>query len=293
MVVNVEEVDMPNEQAFTLRAQWLGQQLREMRESRKLTLRAVGDFIKRDPSTVSRIESGMLPARVPEVLAYLDICGVDDRQRREDLKTMSEDAWQKGWWDGFTANVASSLIDWIWLESRASEILSFQVGVVPGLLQTRDYAEALIRADPPGASEEQIDRFVALRMTRQERLAGDDPVKLSTVIDEGALRRLVGGPAVMRAQLAHLRSMARHQHVEVLVLPASAGAHASPDGAFDVFRMRSPYPVAGFLCTAAGNLIVEGDKAEGLVRTYDRLCDVALREKAALAFLTDLEARLE
>ena len=284
---------MPNEQAFTLRAQWLGQQLREMRETAKLTLKEVGDFIKRNPSTVSRIESGMLPARVPEVLAYLDICGVDDRKRRDDLKTMSEDAWQKGWWDGFSADVVGSLIDWIWLESRATEIFSFQVGVLPGLLQTRDYAEALIRAADVDASEEQVTRFVELRMARQQRLDDDDPIRLSTIIDEGALRRMVGGPEVMRAQLAHLREAARRQHVEILVLPADAGAHASPDGAFDVFRMRPPYPFAGFICTAAGNLVVEGDKAEALVRRYDRLRDVALREKAALAFLTDLQTRLE
>lgn len=284
---------MPNEQAFTLRAQWLGQQLREMRESRKLTLKAVGDFIKRDPSTVSRIESGMLPARVPEVLAYLDICGIDDRQRRDDLKTMSEDAWQKGWWDGFTANVASSLIDWIWLESRATEIYSFQVSVLPGLLQTREYAEALIRAAHPDASEEQIARFVDLRMNRQQRLDGAEPVRLRTIVDEGVLRRLVGGPEVMRAQLAHLREATRRRHVEVLVLPSEVGAHPSPDGAFDVFRMRPPYPVAGFISTPAGNLVVEGDKAETLLQTYDRLRDVALREKATIAFLTELEARLE
>ncbi|MEO3745182.1 helix-turn-helix transcriptional regulator [Plantactinospora sp. B5E13] len=284
---------MPNEQAFTLRAQWLGQQLREMRESRKLTLKAVGDFIKRDPSTVSRIESGMLPARVPEVLAYLDICGIDDRQRREDLKTMSEDAWQKGWWDGFTANVASSLIDWIWLESRAAEIYSFQVSVLPSLLQTREYAEALIRAAHPDATEDQLSRFVDLRMNRQQRLNGDGPVRLSTIIDEGALRRVVGGPEVMRAQLAHLREVTRRRHIEVLVLPSEVGAHPSPNGAFDVFRMRSPYPVAGFVSTPAGNLVVEGDKAETLFQKYDRLRDVALREKATIAFLTELETRLE
>lgn len=284
---------MPNEQAFTLRAQWLGQQLREMREAAKLTLKEVGDFIKRNPSTVSRIESGMLPARVPEVLAYLDICGIDDRKRRDDLKTMSEDAWQKGWWDGFTANVASSLIDWIWLESRAAEICSFQVSVLPGLLQTRDYAEAVIRAAHPDATEEQITRFVELRMTRQQRLDSDDPVQLRTIIDEGVLRRPVGGPAVMRAQLAHLREAAGRSHIEVLILPAGIGAHPSPNGAFDVFQMRPPYPVAGCISTPAGNLVVEGEKAETLLRTYDRLREVALREDATLAFLSNLQARLE
>jgi transcriptional regulator with XRE-family HTH domain len=284
---------MPNDHAFTLRAQWLGQQLREMREQAKLTLKDVGDYIQRNASTVSRIESGMLPARVPEVLTYLDICGVDDPKRRADLKKMAEDVWQKGWWDGFAADVVGSLIDWIWLESRAVEIHSFQVGVIPGLLQTREYAEALIRSDPPDATEEQVARFVEVRMARQQRLGQENPLKLSTVIDEGALRRMVGGSEVMHAQLLHLREMAQRSHVEIRVLAADTGAHASPDGAFDLLGMPRPYPLVAGISTAAGSLVVEGSRAEALVQRYDRLRGVALREKATIAFVTDLANRLE
>jgi transcriptional regulator with XRE-family HTH domain len=279
--------------ASTLRAQWLGQQLREMRESAGLTLKDVGDYISRNASTVSRLESGVVAARVPEVLAYLDLCGVDDSRRRGDLTTMAKDVWQKGWWDGFAADVVGSLIDWIWLESRATEIYSFEVAVIPGLLQTREYAEELIRTVDVDACEEQIARYVEIRMARQRRLDGDDRVKLSVVVDEGALRRPVGGPDVMRAQLAHLEKMARRRHVEILVLPAEAGAHPSPEGAFNVFRMHSPYPLAGCISTAAGNLVIEGAMAESVLRTYDRLRGMALREKAALALVSDLVRRLE
>ena len=98
---------MAKQQASTLRAQWLGQQLRQMREAAGLTLKQVGDYINRDASTVSRLESGVVAARVPEVLAYLDVCGVDDRRRRDDLTAMAKDAWQKGWWDGFNADVVA------------------------------------------------------------------------------------------------------------------------------------------------------------------------------------------
>jgi hypothetical protein len=97
----------------------------------------------------------------------------------------------------------------------------------------------------------------------------------------------------MRAQLAHLHETAKHRHVEILVLPSKIGAHASPNGAFNVFRMRPPYPLVGGISTAGGNLVVEGDKAERLLQKYDRLRDVALREEATLAFLTELETRLE
>lgn len=281
------------EQVVTLRAQWLGQQLREMREQARLTLKEAGDYINRNPSTVSRLEAGIIPPRVPEVLAYLDMCGVDDVRRRADLKTMAQDAWQKGWWEGFAADVAGSLIDWVWLESRAREIYSFETAVLPGLLQTREYAEALIRAAHVGASQEQIKRFVELRMTRQGRLEEPEPVKFSTIIDEGALRRLVGGPEVMKAQLAHLRTMAGWPNIEIMILPASAGAHASPDGSFNVFRMRRPYPYTGCVETAAGTLVVEGEKAERLIATYHRLRGSVLENGAVQRFLFDLSARLE
>ncbi|MFK3980092.1 helix-turn-helix domain-containing protein [Micromonospora sp. NPDC050397] len=284
---------MAREQASTLRAQWLGQQLREMRETAGLTLKDVGDYITRNASTVSRLESGVVAARVPEVLAYLDICGVDDPRRRTDLTTMAKDAWQKGWWDGFSADVVGSLIDWVWLESRATAIYSFQMGVIPGLLQTREYAHALISAADIEASTAQVARFVELRIERQRRLDVGAGLKFSAILDEGALHRAVGGPEVMRAQLSRLRELAGHQHVEIMVLPAAAGAHASPDGPFDVFRMAQPYPSAACVATAAGTLVVEGDKAERLVRAYDRLRNVALREQAALAFLSELERRLE
>nr|WP_243706423.1 helix-turn-helix transcriptional regulator [Micromonospora sp. KC721] len=279
--------------ASTLRAQWLGQQLREMRESAGLTLKDVGDYINRNASTVSRLESGVVAARVPDVLAYLDLCGIDDGRRRADLTTMAKDVWQKGWWDGFAADVVGSLIDWIWLESRAEEIYSFEVAVVPGLLQTRAYAEALIRMVDSDATEEQIGRYVEIRLARQRRLEGGSPVTVSVVIDEGALRRPVGGAEVMRAQLEHLCAAAEHGDVEVLVLPASAGAHPSPEGAFNIFRMPAPYPLAGCISTVAGNLVIEGAMADSVLRIYDRLRGMALRQKPTRTFLTELIKQLE
>ncbi len=279
--------------AATLRAQWLGQQLREMRESAGLTLKDVGDYINRNASTVSRLESGVVAARVPEVLAYLDICGVDDGRRRADLTTMAKDVWQKGWWDGFAADVVGSLIDWIWLESRATEIYSFDVAVLPGLLQTRAYAEAIIRAVDIDATEEQINRYVEIRLARQRRLDGDEPVKLSAIIDEGALRRTVGGPTVMRAQLEHLSTMAVRSHIELLVLPSAAGEHPSPEGSFNLFQMRPPYPLAGCIWTPAGNIVIEDGMAESLLRTYDRLRGLALPAQTGLALVSELIDQLE
>lgn len=284
---------MVDQRAPTLRAQWLGNELREMRERAGLNLKEVGEFLRRNPSTVSRFESGLLPARVAEVLAYLEICGVDDPRRREDLKAMSGELFRKGWWDGYANDVASCLIDRIWLESRAVAIGYFSTMVVPGLLQTREYAEATIRAAHPDAAEEQIQRWIEVRMTRQQLLDRDEPLLLTAVIDEAVVRRLVGGPAVMRGQLAHLIAQAQRPDVQIRVLPFAVGCHPSPDGPFDIFRMAEPYPDAACMQTPAGAIYVESDRALPLVTTYDRLCDAALSTGDTVAFLSDLTARLE
>jgi transcriptional regulator with XRE-family HTH domain len=264
-----------------------------MREHAGLTLKEVGEFLRRNPSTVSRFESGVMPARVAEVLAYLDICGVDDPKRRDDLKTMSRELFRKGWWDGYSGDVAGSLIDRIWLESRAVEICYFQPVAVPGLLQTRDYAEAVIRAANSATSEAQVERWIELRMTRQQMLGRDEPLRLTAVIDESVLHRLVGGPVIMGAQLRHLIEMSERPEVEILVLPFKAGAHASPDGQFDLFRMAEPYPDAACMQTPAGAVYVEADRAKPLVAAYDRLRGAALSSADTVALLSELANRLE
>lgn len=272
----------------TLRAQLLGQRLRELREDAGLTLKDVAEYIQRDPSTVSRFESGFLPARVPEVLAYLDLCGIDDLPRRDGLKRLSQDVFQKGWWDGFADDIPGLLVDRTWLESRALEVRLFQVAVLPGFMQTREYAETVMRAASPQARPEQIDRWVEFRMTRQQLLTKAEPLRLVAILDEAVLRRAVGGGRIMRAQLEHLIGMAAQPHVEILVLPSAAGAHASPDGSFEIFKMPEPYNDVGFVETPAGVICIEADRVERLAEAYDRIRDVALPQPETVAFISDI-----
>jgi transcriptional regulator with XRE-family HTH domain len=269
----------------TLRAQLLGQKLRELREEHQLTLKEVAEYLQRDASTISRFESGILPARVPDVLAYLDLCGVDDARRRDALKRLSQDVFQKGWWDGYTDEVAGTLIDRIWLESRALEIRAFETVVLPGLLQTREYAETVIRADDPDASDTQIDRWIEIRLTRQQLLDRPEPVRLTAIIDESALRRRVGGNATMRAQLDRLIEAATRPTVELMVVPATVGAHASPGGSFEIFHMPEPYSDVGYVLTPAGEIYVEATGAERLATRYHRLREVTIGGEEALAFI--------
>lgn len=284
---------MADQRGPTLRAQWLGSELRQMREQARLTIKEVAEYLRRNSSTVSRFESGTLPVRVAEVLAYLDICGVDDPDRRAKLKTMSQELFRKGWWDGYTGDVAGTLIDRIWLEDRATEIHYFQPVAVPGLLQTRDYAAAIIRSANSAASPAQLDRWIELRMARQQLLDRDTPLLLTAVVDEGVVRRMVGGPEVMRAQLIHLTDLAERPGIEIQILPFSAGAHASPDGQFDLFRLADPYPDVACMQTPAGAVYVEAAGAAPLASAYDRLRDAALSTSDSIAFLSDLVTRLE
>lgn len=277
----------------TLRAQWLGQQLRELREGAGLTLREAGDYLQRDQSAVSRMESGIYPAKVPEVLAYVNLCGVESARRREALVQLAQDAWQTGWWDGYADDVAAWLVDKTWLETRAGEIHTFQLAVIPGLLQTREYAETVIRAADPEAKDEQIDRWVEFRMTRQQVLTRDDPAYLTAIVDEGVLRRVFGGSAVMRGQLERLTHVGGWDNVEIRVLRADAGAHAGTDGPFEIFTMAEPYADVGYVETPAGAIGVEVARAAELRRMYARLCETALEPGESLELISAISSGMK
>ncbi|MFF0307861.1 helix-turn-helix domain-containing protein [Streptosporangium sp. NPDC004379] len=260
----------------TLRAQWLGQQLRELREANSLLLKDVAEYLQRDPSTASRFESGEYPIRRPDLLALLDLYGVADSGRRESLMKLSQEVWQKGWWDGYATEVAGALIDYVWLESRAREIRAFDNVLLLGLFQTEEYARAVIEAAELGAEKHQIERWVELRMTRQEILKGEDPPQLSVIIDEAVLRREVGGPECMVNQLHHLIEHTSRPNIEIRVLPFSAGAHASPTGAFRILRMKDPYPEVAYVETPKGAVYVESPDTERFMLTYDDLRKLTL-----------------
>ena len=260
----------------TLRAQWLGQQLRELREANGLTLSDAADYLQRNQATVGRFETAEYPIRRPDVMALLDLYGVSDGQQRTALMKLSEDVWQKGWWDGYADEVAGWFVDYVWVESRATEIRSFDDTLLPGLLQTPRYAEAAIRAADPEASADQVARWIELRMTRQQVLAGEDPPQLMAILDEALLHRLVGGPEVIREQLLHLVACANLSNIQMRLLPFRTGAHASPSGAFKLFTMADPYPEVAYAETPAGAIYVETPDTDRFEKTYDRMWKATL-----------------
>lgn len=266
----------------TLRAQWLGQQLRELRAAAKLTLDDAGAYLQRDPSTVSRFESGEYPIRRPDLMALLDLYRLSDARRREGLLKLGNEIWQTGWWEGYGDHIAGPFIDHAWLEERAHTIRWFETLVVPGLLQTRAYAEATITAGDFTATRDQIDRWVEFRLKRQAVLDEPKPPRLGAILDEAALRRPVGGRAVMRDQLRYLIECGQRPGTEIRVFPFAAGGHPSPHGAFVLFELPEPYPRVGYGQTVSGAMYVEPPDVAPFARVYDRLYEMTLGpEKSA------------
>jgi transcriptional regulator with XRE-family HTH domain len=265
---------VPTEPRPTLRAQWLGQSLRELRDANGMTLARAADFLQRNASTVSRFESGEYPIRRPDLMALLDLYGVSDRRKREGLLRLSEEVWQKGWWDSYE-ELERPFGDYIWLESRATTIRCFDTTFIPGLLQTRLYADAVITVIDQGAGCAQIARWVQIRMDRQAVLQRKPPPRLTAIIDESGLRRMIGGPAVMDHQLTHLLACAELPHVEIRVLPATVGVPPSPSS-FHIFTIAEPDLDIGLAETLGGAVYVEPPDSARFVRVYARLLDSAL-----------------
>ena len=267
----------------TLRAQWLGQQLRELRENAGLTLKEAGEYVQRNLSAISRYETAQWPIRRGDVLGLLDLYGVADERERKRLIELADDVWRTDEWDReYGELIDRSFIDVPWLESRADLVCSYDVIHVPGLLQTKEYAEAVIRGvEGPDARLGLVERGVALRLDRQRVLDGRQPTRLDAIVDEAALRRHVGGAAVMRGQLAHLVTQARRRHITLRVMRYAAGAHPGFFGAFRVFGLPHPYPEVGYVESLGGRLYLEPPTSARFVQAYDRLCQAALDPAAS------------
>lgn len=256
----------------SLRAQWLGKLLRDLRNERGLTLDQAAEYLQRNGSMLSRYETGEFPIRRGDVLALMTLYSVGDPTHRDRLIQLSDDIWKKGWWEPYVDDLGTAFINHPWLESRALCLRTYHSMFVPGLLQTSEYAEAMIRnADDSGVSEEQFARWVELRVERQRVLTGPRPLKLSVVIEEWALRRPIGDRKVARAQLHRLRELSIQENIDIHVMPADHGSHAGNAGTFEFFEMPDPYPEVAYVESLGGAIYVEQPRAERFRRAYDDL----------------------
>ncbi len=214
----------------------LGAQLRRLRESRGVSRESAGWEIRSSESKISRMELGRVGFKERDVADLLTLYGVTAEQERAALLKLARDANNPGWWHRYGDVLPSWFQSYLGLEAAAALIRSYEVQFVPGLLQTREYARAVVLLGHSTAGPEEIDRRVDLRMRRQELLARPRPPRLWAVVDEAALRRPIGGPQVMRGQLEALLAATRTPNVRLQVIPFAAGGHAAAGGAFTILR---------------------------------------------------------
>ncbi len=215
---------MGSEHSPTVRRRRLALELRRLREAARLTCEEVADHLECSASKISRVETGRVSVSPRDVRDMLELYGVPAAQR-ESLVQLARDSRQKGWWHAYSDTMQPQMATYIGLESAASEIRIYEVSLIPGLLQTEDYARAVIRAGMVNSPTEDIERRVSLLMARQPAVVRDDPPKVWAVLDEAALRRRVGGSGLMRLQLEHLLAQAALPNVAVQVIPFGGGAH--------------------------------------------------------------------
>ncbi|KMS83783.1 MULTISPECIES: helix-turn-helix domain-containing protein [Streptomyces] len=225
-----------------VRRRKLGAELRMLRTGAGLTSGDAARLVGWHQSKVSRIETGASGVKPADLRLLLDAYQVRDTHLRELLLMLagSEDAGGRHrWWHAYRGVLPPTYRDFISLESQASAMRTLETTVVPGLLQTPEYARAVTRAAVKDLDEERLDTLVEVRLARQDVLRSDPPLVLSAVLDEAVLRREVGGPEVMARQLERLMEAARLPQVRLQVLPFAAGAHVGLTGPFVIFSFPS------------------------------------------------------
>ena len=222
----------------TVRRRRLAFELRRLREAAKLTCEEVAELLECSASKISRIETARVTVSPRDVRDLLRIYGVPGDQH-DSLIQLARESRQKGWWHAYGDSVQPHLATYLGMESAASEIRNVNLTRIPILLQTEDYAREVIAAGRMRRALPEHDRSVELVMERQ-RLAKANPPDVWTVLDEAALRRQVGGPDVMRAQIEHLLELTATPGVFLQFIPFSGGAHLAMDLPFVIMGFPDP-----------------------------------------------------
>jgi transcriptional regulator with XRE-family HTH domain len=218
----------------------LGAQLRRLREGRDITTEQAAEAIRGSHSKISRMEHGRVGFKDRDVADLLTLYGVTDPTVRDSLLSLAREAGNPGWWHDYGDLLPHWFEPYISLEAAASVIRNYEVQFVPGLLQTEGYAREVIRLGYQAISDQELNRRVELRMGRQRLLSRPSPPRLWAALDEAVLRRPIGGPGVMRGQVAHLIEMAENPAVTVQIVPFSVGGHSAAGGPFAILRFAEP-----------------------------------------------------
>jgi transcriptional regulator with XRE-family HTH domain len=236
---------LPASGSPTVRRRELGARLRALRTNRGWTVEQVAERLQFSPSKVSRLENGFRGVSARDIKDICDLYDVQDEQRRQ-LTDLAAEGKQRAWWQSRELPYST----YVGLEADAATISDFGLGLIPGLLQTEDYARAVLTAIYPRLTADVMEQRLAGRLERQRALTSAQPPGFEAVLDEGVLHRVGGSPSVMRAQLAHLLTASELPNVRIWVLPFEAGLLPVPNNKFIVLSFREP--------TVPGVVFIEG-----------------------------------
>lgn len=236
----------------TVRRRELGALLRALRIEAGMTVEQVADRLLVSSSKISRLETGRRGANARDIRDLCDIYGVTDAARTH-LMELAHEGRDQAWWQPYDLPYRT----YVGLEAAATEISDFEPGVFPGLLQTPEYARAVHEGALPRLSPEVIEQRIEVRRTRQRVLSRDTPPRLSAIVDEAVLHRVIGGPQVMARQLAHVIEAAQRENVTVQVMPYSIGAHPALDSTFILLEFAPPVPSVVYVEGLVGQIYLE------------------------------------
>jgi transcriptional regulator with XRE-family HTH domain len=277
----------------TVRQRELGMRLRELRTAAGLTVEDVGGQLLCSATKISRLETGTRRASLRDVRDLCGIYGVTNQADVDELMELARKSRESGWWTQYDEPVLSPLLG---LEQEAAAITSFSMYYVPALLQTRDYAQAIIRGIERKMEPRVLDQRVEARMRRQQLLGLETPPRYRALLDEAVLHRQVGGAAVMEAQLDRLLKSAGDEQAIIQVIPFEFGAHASADSNFDFLEFgenSSQKPVVfveGLFSNRYQERPIEIDRYREAI---EYLRDAALSPRESVSLINRIRSRHE
>lgn len=266
--------------------------MRKLRARKGLTLEEAGHLVGVSKATVSRYETQAGPVKWIVVDALCREYGATDAERAA-IVGLAKDAKQQGWWRSFADSIPESMNLLLTLEDEALRESHFSCVYIPGLLQTRAYSTAVQLANELSLEPVEIERYVDIRMKRQEILTRPKPLHLWAILDESVIRRVVGSPQVMREQLDKLLDASESPHIRLQVLPFSKGAHTAALGSFVIIGAREPSLDVVYVDFHAGSLFLEKDEELDRYRlAFEYLRAQALDFEASAAMICDARKEL-
>lgn len=279
-------------QVSTVLARRLGGELLRLRDAAGKTQQQAAESINATGTKIVKMERGWVPMRDPDIRVLCEFYGADDPKILGRLLGLArldrERRKAKGWWQH--SPQAGAMAEYIAMEDVAGSVRTWQQAFVPGLLQTPEYTRAVVVAEGLWQDPDEIEGVVSVRMKRQARLSGPEPLQVYAVIGEGALRQQVGGPEVMRAQLQHLLKSAQLPNVRVQVLPFRAGGHACMAGSFNIISFTETEAVDVVHVDSIAATVWVENEAESTTYSsfFDRTARLSLAPRDSLSLMESI-----